>query len=40
MDEVRRSKEVVGGCDIAVVVVDGEGDGERVRGWIESESSG
>jgi hypothetical protein len=34
MEDVSRSKEVVGadtagGCDIAVVVVDGDGDGDE-----------
>ena len=34
MEDVRRSKEVVGvGCDMAAVVVDdGDGDGVRVSG--------
>ena len=28
MEDVSRSKEVVGGCDMAVIMVDSDGDGD------------
>ena len=39
MEDVSRSKEVVGGCDMAVIMVDGDGDSDgdsdEAWGWMK-----